>query len=212
MSSNGQCIFAVNAGSDTLSTFHISDEDATSLVFTGNYATSGNFPVSITQFGDLVYVLNAGSEGSISGFRLGGDDDDEACVLTPIAGSTRSLGLLERTNPPSFLTSPGQIGFTPNGQHIVITIKADNDFVGQFFVYGVNGDGTPAENSINTPSNDFTMPFSFTFDEAGHIFVTEVNNGSLSSYTIDAEGVLIPIPDSVSVDYNAGSPLLEQVL
>jgi len=196
VSSNEQCIFAVNAGSDDLSTFRISEEDKTSLVHAGIYPSSGNFPVSITQFGDLVYVLNAGSEGSISGFRL----DDASCTLTSIEGSTRSFGLTNNSNPPSFGASPGQIGFAPNGQHILVTIKQDNDLAGQFFVYGVNGDGTPSETSTNTPSNGSTEPFSFTFDESGNIFVTEVlPEGSISSYTIDAEGVLIPISVSVPI-------------
>ena len=202
VSSNGRCILAVNAGSDNLSTFRISEQDATSLVHTGIYPSSGNFPVSITQFEDLVYVLNAGSEGSISGFSL----DDQNCLLTPIEGSTRSFGLTNNSNPPSFEASPGQIGFTPNGQHILVTIKQDNDGVGTFIMYQVNGDGTPSENSTNTPSNGSTAPFSFAFDEAGHVFVTEVNNRSLSSYEISAEGVLIPIANSVSVSITQDFP------
>jgi len=198
VSSNERCIFAVNAGSDSLSSFRISEQDATSLELTGIYPSSGNFPVSITQFNDLVYVLNAGSEGSISGFNL----DDENCVLSPIAGSTRSFGLENNSNPPFFQFSPGQIGFTPNGQHILVTVKGD----GAFIVYQMNGDGTPSENSTNTPSNGSTAPFSFAFDEAGHVFVTEVNNRSLSSYEITAEGVLTPISNSVSVSINQDFP------
>ena len=192
----------MNAGSDNLSTFRISEQDATSLELTGIYPSSGNFPVSITQFEDLVYVLNAGSEGSISGFNL----DDENCVLSPIAGSTRSFGLTNNSNPPSFIASPGQIGFTPNGEHILVTVKIDNNGAGLFIVYQVNGDGTPSATSTNTPSNGSTEPFSFAFDEAGHIFVTEVNNRSLSSYEITAEGVLIPISNSVSVSINQDFP------
>src|SRR5206468_1134003 len=107
-------LIAVNAGSDAVSTFRV-DGDALSLV--NVVPSGGEFPASIAVHHDLVYVLNAGGTGTVQGFRI----DDSG--LAPIAGSARTLGLAN-TTPPFFLTSPGQVGFTPDGHQLLVTTKA----------------------------------------------------------------------------------------
>jgi hypothetical protein len=69
---------------------------------------SGRFPASITVHGGLVYVLNSGGTSIVQGFRLSPQG------LTALTGSARSLGPANG-DPPNFLTSPGQVGFTPDG-------------------------------------------------------------------------------------------------
>jgi len=59
-----------------------------------------------------VYVLNAGDQGTVQGYWLGGDDH-----LSRMRFSHRSLGL-GNTNPPDYLHSPGQVGFTPDGHKL----------------------------------------------------------------------------------------------
>ena len=56
----------------------------------------------MTQHDDLVYVLNAGAGGNISGFRLSNDGE-----LSPIPASTRGLG--------GVAVGPAQVGFNLNG-------------------------------------------------------------------------------------------------
>src|SRR5438477_5754607 len=107
-------LFAVNAGSDTVSTFGV---DGDTLSLENVVASGGQFPASIAVHHDLVYVLNSGGTGIVQGFRI--EDDG----LSPIAGSARTLGLAN-ANPPFFLTSPGQVGFTPDGRQLVGTPKA----------------------------------------------------------------------------------------
>ena len=97
-------LLAVNAGSDTVSLFRISGGDRLSLRQV--ISSGGSFPVSIAVHGHLVYVLNAGGAGALEGYGLFGYH------LSAIGGSHRSLGLAN-TTPPNFLTSPGQVGFTP---------------------------------------------------------------------------------------------------
>src|SRR5438445_643484 len=77
-------------------------------------SSGGPFPVSIAVHRNLLYVLDAGLAGFVSGFRI---DDDH---LEPIPGSTRTLGLAN-TNPPFFLSSPAQVGFTPEGKQLLVT-------------------------------------------------------------------------------------------
>src|SRR5690348_277418 len=99
-SSRHGLVLAVNAGSDTITSF---SADGDRLSNAQTYPSGGDFPASIAVRGNKVYVLNAGGAGSISGFHIVGDH------LEAIAGSTRSLGLANAT-PPNFLSSPGQVG------------------------------------------------------------------------------------------------------
>jgi len=56
------------------------------LALTSRVASGGLRPISVTVHDKVVYVLNAGGDGSISGFTVGNSG-----ALTSIAGSTRSL-------------------------------------------------------------------------------------------------------------------------
>ncbi len=105
---------AVNAGSDTVTSFRTRGAalNRVSVVPSG-----GQFPSSIAVRGGLAHVLNAGGEGSISGFRL---DDGR---LAPLGDSARSLGL-GNLNPPLFITAPAQIGFSADGRFLIVTTKA----------------------------------------------------------------------------------------
>ena len=115
--------------------------------------SGGRFPASIAVHGKLVYVLNAGGTGIVQGFTL----DEHG--LEPIAGSARSLGLAN-TDPPNFLMSPGQVGFTPDGHQLIVTTKLSGSMID---VFQVGHDGrlsaTPVHNPSATP-----VPFAFTFD------------------------------------------------
>ena len=85
--------YAVNAGSDTISVFAV---HRTRLRLLQVVASGGRFPTSVAIHPSLVYVLNAGDEGSISGFRRNANDR-----LTAIPGSVRSLDLGGTTPPRS---------------------------------------------------------------------------------------------------------------
>ncbi len=89
-------LFAVNAGSDTVTVFAVSGDQ---LRRTQVVASGGDFPISVTAGHGLVYVLNGGGTGSVSGYQVNGDQ------LVPISGSIRSLGF-NNTTPPNFLLSP----------------------------------------------------------------------------------------------------------
>ncbi|MFD4562790.1 hypothetical protein ACFWP5_52295, partial [Streptomyces sp. NPDC058469] len=99
-------LLAVNAGSGTLTSFAVHGRKLTDRQ---TLATGGDFPSSITVSGDLAYVMNAGGEGSVQGFRI------TAKGLKPLSGSYRGLGL-KNEKVPLFSSSPGQVAFTPDGR------------------------------------------------------------------------------------------------
>jgi len=207
VSDNKRCLFAVNAGAPgSISTFRISPQDATDIDLTNVVSSFGPFPASITQSGDLVYVLNAGGEGSITGYQF----DDENCLLQPLQESQRSLGL-DNTDPPFFVFSPAQIEFTPDGNFLIITNKGPEEGRGTLIIYKVLVDGTTMEEPISiTDSNGFT-PFGFDFDGNGNLLVVEAfgasanpfpdpsgDAGAVSSYAFDpVNGTLSVISGSV---------------
>lgn len=124
-------------------------------------------------------MLNAGEQGSVAGFRLESDEVD------PPAYSRRSPGLAN-TNPPNFLTSPGQVGFTPDGLNLVITTKASGSMIDLF---SVEPDGTlsvhPAANASPTP-----VPFAFAFTPSRRLAVGEAATSTLSTYVVQSDGTL----------------------
>jgi 6-phosphogluconolactonase (cycloisomerase 2 family) len=169
-------LLAVNAGSNTVTTFKV---QGNRLQGRKVVSSGGQFPASIAVSGRLVYVLNSGGTGIVQGFRIRGHH------LRPIAGSARSLGLANG-NPPDFLTSPGQVGFTPDGRKLIVTTKASDNHI---LVYQVRRDGTlsatPVVNDSATP-----VPFAFVFTPQGRLADGEAGTSSLTTYAIGSDGTL----------------------
>lgn len=173
LADGGRALLAVNAGSGTVSVFRVSDDQ---LALWQLIPSGGEFPTSIAVHGGIVYVLNAGGAGSVQGYVLVGG------TLRPLPGSNRSLGLAN-SDPPNFLESPGQVGFSPGGSQVIVTTKQSGSDIDVFSV-GFAGllSLHPVLNTSATPA-----PFSFTFDPAGHLVVTEAGTSSLSVYTLNAD-------------------------
>jgi DNA-binding beta-propeller fold protein YncE len=117
-------LYAVNAGSDTISVFAVNGDR---LTLRQVLSSGGSFPVSVAVHGDLVYVLNALAGGRLAGYRvLGGG-------LVPIPGSGRPLGLNPSASP-QFTNTPGQVAFTPGGSQLIVTTKANGNDIDVFGV------------------------------------------------------------------------------
>src|SRR5436305_14142316 len=106
--------------------------------------------------------------------------------LVPLPGSTRDLGLAN-TDPPVFLTSPGQVGFTPDGHQLVVVEKGSGDRIDVFAV-AANGELSAAA-TANTSATP--VPFAFTFAPAHHrLVVSEAGLSALSTYLVNPDGTL----------------------
>ena len=169
-------LLAPNAGSNTVSVFRVRGDR---LRLEKIVASGGPFPASIAVHDNLVFVLDAGLAGYVQGYRIAGGR------LHPIAGSQRSLGLAN-SNPPGFLQSPGQVGFTPDGRHLVITLKGNNG--GSVDVFSVSDDGQLSNAPTATAVGG--VPFAFVFDPQGHLVIVNAAFGNLSTYTVNGNGSL----------------------
>ena len=169
-------LLAPNAGSNTVSVFRVRGDR---LRLEQIVASGGPFPASIAVHDNLAFVLDAGLAGYVQGYRIAGGR------LHPIAGSLRSLGLAN-SNPPGFLQSPGQVGFTPDGRHLVITLKGNNG--GSVDVFSVSDDGQLSNAPTATAVGG--VPFAFVFDPQGHLVIVNAAFGNLSTYTVNGNGSL----------------------
>jgi 6-phosphogluconolactonase len=193
LSPDQRWLFAVNAGSNTISVFQVNADGLTLLQQIGS---GGDFPVSLTLHQALLYVLNAGGDANISGFSL-----DSGGRLTPLDGSTRSLNA-GGTNPPDFLDSPAEVGFNPLGDKLVVTVKGARSSSPKIHVFTVDGNGLPSTQPVTTVTN---VSFGFVFDDLNNLVVAEPfgsnapspGTGAAASYRIAADGSLAAISTSV---------------
>jgi hypothetical protein len=171
----GKTLIAVNAGSDTVTSFRVHGDR---LQLRSIVSSGGQFPASVAVSGRLVYVLNSGGTGIVQGFWLRGSH------LVPIAGSARSLGLANG-DPPNFLTSPGQVGFTPDGGQLLVTTKASTSSID---VFAVGRDGRLSASPVVNPSAT-PVPFAFTFG-SGRLVDGEAGTSSVTTYAVGGSGTL----------------------
>jgi 6-phosphogluconolactonase len=179
LSQDHQWLFAVNAGSNDISSFRV-DRDGLTLV--NRVASGGVRPTSLTVSGDLLYVLNAGGDGNISGFTVGNDG-----TLAPLADSTRALS--------GNATSPAQVQFSPNGSLLLVAERATQIID----AYQVGADGRASGPVINHSSG--AVPFGFAFGMRDQVFFSEAGGGqnglsAASSYRVDANGNLTVVSGS----------------
>lgn len=180
-SDDGKYLFVVNAGSNDVTAFQITSQGLTQ---TGRASSGGRLPVSVTEHGGLVYVLNRGGQAgdpngdTISGLRLAADGS-----LTPIAGSTLPLS--------SASTNPAQIEFSPNGSLIFVTEHGG----GFIDTYTVDANGVAGGHQAQPSAG--SGPFGFAFRNASQLYVSEAGGGTASGYAVRGQGALQTISGAV---------------
>jgi 6-phosphogluconolactonase len=180
LSQDGDWLFAVNAGSGTVSVFRV---EGSQLLLTDRIATQGSEPTSVTQHGNLVYVLNAAGSSSVVGFYFQGGK------LVRIPDSLRLLS--------ENLANPGAVALSSDGRFLVVTEKATN-FIDVFPVLANGTLGTIVTDKTVGPGT-----FSATFAPNGVVIAAETgragatNGSSISSYAVQSNGTLAPISSSV---------------
>jgi DNA-binding beta-propeller fold protein YncE len=166
-------LYAVNAGSDTLTVFSV---DGDRLVRRQVISSGGSFPVSVAVHGRSVYVLNAEGGGSVQGYL------SLAGRLVKVPSWHRGLDL------PSG-TTPGEVGVTPDGRKLIVTTKSGNSI--EVFPLGLLGPAAKPVVTI-TPGQG---PFGFTFDATGRVVVTESATNSVATFTVGRDAELTKVSE-----------------
>ncbi len=179
---DGTLLFAVNAGSHSISSFRVKKDGRLDLV---DVEPSGGLqPNTLAVFHDILYVANVGSRANdfhsnISGFRVSADGR-----MQPIGGSTHQLSTPH--------AQPACIVFSPGGRFLVVTELTTNN-ISVFFVDWCSG---CVCGPVVTPSHG-AGPFGAVFLDSGVLLVAEAGTNALSSYRIAPGGSLIVISGSV---------------
>ena len=175
-------LLAVNAGSGTVSVFHV---DGDRLRLEQVISSGGPFPSGLAVHDDLVYVLDAGGQGYVSGYRIADGR------LHPIDDSTRSLGL-GNAAVPFFLSSPAQVGFTPDGDHLIVATKTHNTVD----VFSIGEDGRPSAAPVKNAETP--VPFAWVFDRAGGLVLNFAGTSSLETFTVNDDNTIAPVGAAAS--------------
>jgi 6-phosphogluconolactonase len=186
LSGDNGFLLAVNAGSHSVSSFKLAGGD---LQLLSTVASGGTMPISISEHNNLVYVLNAGGTGNISGFTL-----DAGGNLHSLANSSRPLS--------SSGAGPAQISFARNGAVVVVTEKMTNKIIS----YTIKDDGTPGIMHTLTSAN--ATPFGFAVGTDGILYVSEAAGGApgastVSSYQVAGDGAISLIEGPVPAGQTA---------
>ena len=180
LSQDHRLLFAVNAGSGTVSSFLV---DGTELTLVDTINSGGSFPSALAQNGNLLYVLNSRGGGNVSGFRVTPNGH-----LHPINDSARDL------SGPS--TSPTSLVFSPNGQFLVVTENAANNVD----VFRVRPNGSLSEVVAN--STPGAAPFAAVFAPNGTLIVAGTAN-TISSFDVHWDQTIHPITSALPTDGQA---------
>ena len=172
--------FAVNAGDNSISMLSLKSDGTLTLLY--KILSGGVKPVSVTETGGVVYVVNAGDNfmpANIAGFQVSGS------TLTPIPNSIKPLS---SSNPGA---GPAQIQFAPGGAILVVTEKTNSKIDTYTVAAGVASSPMP-QNSVGI------TPYGFAFSANQKLIVTEAVSGTAmkgtaSSYSIAATGGLTPV-------------------
>ena len=175
LNKNHTWLLAVNAGSNSISSFSVDEEGDLELKDTKS--SEGKFPVSVCIYGDLVYVVNSDS-WDIAGFTLQSDGR-----LHYITGSHQKLSA------PG--AAPAQIAFSPDGHSVVVTEKLTNT-ISTFKLSSAGAAGA----GIFTPSVG-KEPFGFDFSRNMYMVVSNAAAGTPNKSSCTSYGGL-PHPSAIN--------------
>ena len=181
LSEDHDLLFAVNSASGTVSSFHLLKGIP---VLVDKEPSGGAFPIAVTEHNHTVYVLDAGGAGAVDVFKLDG--------LGRLHKVPDAKVILTGTN-----SGASSISVSHNGKWLVVIEKASNSID----VFPVHSDGT-----LGTVVNNKSMApgvFATVFTPNGQLIVSEnqptsgTDTSSISSYTINSDGTLTAITQSL---------------
>jgi 6-phosphogluconolactonase len=178
LSGDGRNLYAVNAGSGSVSAFRVGRHRT---VLLGSAPSGGVAPDSVDEDRGRVYVLNSGGTPSVAAFWRRFDGS-----LKAIPGGTRAL-------------APGadgaaQVSVTPDGRSLIVTERLAN----RLETLPLDRLGRPGA-PVVTPSSG-AVPFGFAITPRGDVVVSEAGLSTVSSYRA---GTLRIITASLPVGFGA---------
>ncbi len=220
VSKDQRFVFAVNAGSESISSFRILEDyslEPASLGVSTVGASGAQNPVSLTVFEDILYVANSGNFVDANGDELEELPADRnrtnAGIIGFRIGEDGTLNELPGSELSGIGANVGSIEFASNGEYLYITERRTNNVLQvtltDDFIPLVYDSGEAAVSEVPSIT---AQPFGTDLYPTGEfdiLLVSEGNNGApglsaLSSYRIEDNGALTGISVSSGVE---GDPL-----
>jgi 6-phosphogluconolactonase (cycloisomerase 2 family) len=164
LSDDESTVYAVNAGSNTISAFRVTHDG---LALEDVAGSGGIAPDSIDEDQGRVYVLNSGGTPNVTAFRARRDG---------------SLDQISRRDLPGALGA-AQVSVAPDGSALVVSERLSN----RLETLPLDRDGRPGA-PVVTPSSG-AVPFGFAFGHRGDVVVSEAGLSTVSSYRLGADGL-----------------------
>lgn len=185
VATRGRLVFAVNAGSDSITSFRLRRNGRLRRVDV--QPSMGDFPNSIAVKRGVLYVLNSHSD-SIAGFRF-----NRRGEIRRIVNSVRNLAQTQMNQ----TLSPRQVGFDRTGRVLIVTRLSP--LPGSIDTFVLNRRNRPGQAIANAPTTP--LPFGFAVDRYNHLVMSQVSappelamNGNTATYDINPDtGQLTPI-------------------
>jgi 6-phosphogluconolactonase (cycloisomerase 2 family) len=179
LSGDGRYLYAVNAGSDSVSVFRTGPR-RTKLIDV--VRSRGVAPASVAEHQGRVYVLNSGGTPSVTAYwRLPGGS------LWPVA--TRELA--------AGAQGVAQVSVTPDGRSLVVSERLAN----RLETLPLDAFGRPGRPVVTASSG--AVPFGFGISPQGTIVVSEAGASTVSSYRLGRTGALGTVTASLAVGQGA---------
>jgi 6-phosphogluconolactonase (cycloisomerase 2 family) len=179
LSGDGRYLYAVNAGSDTVSVFRAGRHRTRLLDVV---ASGGDAPASIEEHDGRVYVLNSGDTPNVTTFWRRGD------------GSRKIIG--SRDLAPG-AAGAAQVSVMPDGRSLVVTERLAN----RLETLPLDRLGRPGTPVVTASSG--AVPFGFGISPQGTLVVSEAGASTVSSYRLAAGGALRTVSASLAVGQGA---------
>ena len=174
LDASNRFLFAVNAGSNNISVFSVS---FSGLSLVGTTSSWGKNPISLTSFGNMLYVLNDG--GAV------GDTDTLAGFTVDANGNLHNISQGIPLSAAS--VGPAEVSFSPEGNQLVVTEKNTNNID----VFTLDSMGNVTGMKVMTSAAE--TPYGFAFGKHDNLIVSDavggaVNAGAVSSYYLAEDG------------------------
>ena len=175
LSPDHEALFAVDAGSNQLSSFRVKQDGSLSLQSV--VSSGGQRPISIAVHGNVLYTLN-GASNRLAGFRIADD-----ARLVPLTHAARSL--------PVGANGAAAVRFTPDGRFLVVSERVSN----RLDVFPVQRNGRLGDAVVSAAPGSASFGFDITSNNQPIVSETQ---GSVSSYALAPNGAATPITASIS--------------
>ena len=179
LSSDHGLLFAVNAGSSSVSVLRVrgSQLDLLHVVPSG-----GIGPVAVAQRGQSLFVANAGPNSNVVAFRIASDGNLQQFATAHIS---------------NVIDGPSGLYVSVDGKVLAVTERLNN----LIDTFRINADGTLGP--IVSSASSGAGPFSLVFAANGALLVTEAPGAAISSYALRPDGSLAVVSASVSTQGQA---------